>query len=411
MVTNPAHPEAGEPEYLTIPEAAASLDVKTSTVYAYISRGLLRSHRSPGVRRSWLSRADVEEFRRRHGARQVVDGSDSPVTAPESTSVTAIVEDRLLYRGRDATQLATSESFESVAEWLWTGTAAPARPWVVDAGKVQVLYDIQRAVPKGGLPMDRLKVTTALLGLMDPVRYDLSTPSVLSAARTLIIVLVDALPVGDDSGEVRAPGAGVAARLWQRLAPSPPREDNVRLLSAALVLLADHGLAPSTRAVRSAASLAADPYSAVLAGMGVASGLLHGGSSLATQAWLNDIDTPDRAAHVLGDRLRWGDRLSGFGQPRYRHGDPRAALLLRLLGDTCPDRVRLDIVHAVMDLVRERRGLQPNVEFALGALCFVHDMAYGAGEAIFVTARCAGWLAHAMEEYALGTTNLRGSRG
>ncbi|GAA1626132.1 hypothetical protein GCM10009733_023530 [Nonomuraea maheshkhaliensis] len=55
-----------------------------------------------------------------------------------------------------------------------------------------------------------------------------------------------------------------------------------------------------------------------------------------------------------------------------------------------------------MKLVIERRQLHPNVEFALGALCFAHDLANGTGEAVFVIARSAGWIAHALEEYERG---------
>lgn len=59
-------------------------------------------------------------------------------------------------------------------------------------------------------------------------------------------------------------------------------------------------------------------------------------------------------------------------------------------------------MRAVTRLVEERRQLPPNVEFALGALCFVHDMPYGSGEAVFVVAGSAGWLAHAIEIYESG---------
>jgi citrate synthase len=132
----------------------------------------------------------------------------------------------------------------------------------------------------------------------------------------------------------------------------------------------------------------------------VASGLLlGGGSSLAVQAWLEEIDTVTAVPQVLADRMLRGDKVSGFGQPRYRGPDPRAALLLELLAASEGDPERQRIVAAVVAAVRERRGLAPNAEFALGAMCFVHGMPRGAGEAVLVIARCAGWIAHAVEEY------------
>jgi citrate synthase len=46
-----------------------------------------------------------------------------------------------------------------------------------------------------------------------------------------------------------------------------------------------------------------------------------------------------------------------------------------------------------------RGGPYPNIDFALATLTRVARMAPGSGEAIFALARCAGWIAHALEEY------------
>jgi citrate synthase len=53
------------PTWLTSEQAARRLGVKPATLYAYVSRGLIRSERVPGQRRSRFLRADVE----RHAAR------------------------------------------------------------------------------------------------------------------------------------------------------------------------------------------------------------------------------------------------------------------------------------------------------------------------------------------------------
>ncbi|MCI2418701.1 citrate/2-methylcitrate synthase [Saccharopolyspora sp. K220] len=383
-------------EVLSIAEAADVLGVKQSTVYAYISRGLLKRRRLPRDRRSWLSRSEVEGFGQRKGTRTLIR-EDEPAEQEAVTSVARIDGDTLLYRERDAVELARTVSYEEVAELLWEQPgAAPATE--LDPELVTAIHRLQDSMPPTSLPLDRLKVTTMLLGARDSFRYDLTAPSVLSAARTLAPAFVASLP---QQGAADGPGQSIADRLWGRLTAEPATPEGIAVLSAALVLLADHGLGPSTRAVREAAATAADPYSAVLAGMSVASGLLlGGGSSLAVQAWLGDITSPDSVSRVLEQRLLRGDRLSGFGQPRYRGADPRAATLLKMLAEAPADRERLAIVEAATDLVHRRRNLEPNVEFALGALCFVHGMTEGAGEAIFVIARTAGWIAHAVETYA-----------
>jgi excisionase family DNA binding protein len=47
-------------EYLTVEEAARILDVKPATLYAYVSRGILRSYRQGIKRQRLYRRAEVE---------------------------------------------------------------------------------------------------------------------------------------------------------------------------------------------------------------------------------------------------------------------------------------------------------------------------------------------------------------
>jgi len=51
-------------EYLTGDDAARALGVKPATLYAYVSRGILRSYREGTKRRRLYRRAEVEALRR-----------------------------------------------------------------------------------------------------------------------------------------------------------------------------------------------------------------------------------------------------------------------------------------------------------------------------------------------------------
>lgn len=51
-------------EYLTVDEAARVLGVKPATLYAYVSRGVLKSYREGTKRRRLYRRAEVEALRR-----------------------------------------------------------------------------------------------------------------------------------------------------------------------------------------------------------------------------------------------------------------------------------------------------------------------------------------------------------
>ena len=187
----------------------------------------------------------------------------------------------------------------------------------------------------------------------------------------------------------------VASRLWVRLSPLAATPERVRLLDAALVLLADHELAASTLAARVAASTWADPYLVVQAGLAVLGGPLHGGAAAGARALVREVDDGVDAAEAIGRRLRDQQLIPGFGHRIYQDHDPRAEVLLGLLASTH----ELPSEDAVVATMRDRGLPFANIDFAIAALAERHEMTEEAGEIIFAIARIAGWLAHATEEY------------
>ncbi|GAA3186723.1 citrate synthase [Nonomuraea roseoviolacea] len=444
-------------EWIDAATAAERLGVKPATLYAYVSRGLL-TRRHGDDRRSLFDAAEIERLARRGRPR-----GQPPELVVES-AVTALGLDRPYYRGRDALTLARTSGFEAVAEWLWTG--APAAPagapegagwWACEEEALRAAVKAQQGLPADLLPLDRLQVITTVLGAGDSLRHQLDPASVAATGRRLIAGLVTALPqadisepspsadgipggetsgdglsddgvlgdgasgggtsgetTSDDSGDGTSGGGAsgsripadvgsVAERLWTRLCPRPATPGLLAALEAALVLLADHELAASTLAARVAASARADPYAVVLTGLGVLGGPLHGGASYGAERLLAEVTEPGRAARVIADRVRRGERIPGFGHSVYKNGDARGELLLSLVREAAPGHERLAAAQAVLDEVRRRRLPERNVDFALAALTAVAGMVPGAGEAIFAVARTAGWLAHAMEEYERGS--------
>jgi len=196
------------------------------------------------------------------------------------------------------------------------------------------------------------------------------------------------------------PSEGIAARLWRRICPYPATEGLLAALQAALVLLADHELAASTLAARVAASVRADPYAVVATGLGALGGPLHGGASLGAEGMLAAAATPADAPRVVGELLRRTGRVPGFGHFVYRAGDPRAVCLLGLVARAAPGSPRVAVADAILAEMRGRALPEPNIDFALAVLADVAGMISGAGEAVFAVSRTAGWMAHALEEYA-----------
>jgi citrate synthase len=382
-------------EWIGAAEAAERLGIKQASLYAYVSRGFLGRRRETDGRTSMFSAEEVAELARKGRPRRPA-GSVELVIESALTELTPLTQ---RYRGYDATDLALKRSFEDVAMLLWTGEL-PDNPadsdWQATGQALAAASAAQAALPPGTLPLERLQVIVPALAATDQFRLHLDVPAVAAAGQALIAGMACALP--GPPGLALATGS-VAARLASRLCAGPVPAGLGRVLNAALVLLAGHELAASTLAARVAASMRADPYAVVATGLGAMGGALHGGAALGAELMLSGASSPSDAPRIVGDLLRRGERLPGFGHFVYKDGDPRANLLLQLVSDYAPGSPQLAVANAVIAEVRKRALPEPNIEFALAVLAGVAGMIRGAGEAIFATGRAAGWLAHALEEY------------
>jgi len=140
------------------------------------------------------------------------------------------------------------------------------------------------------------------------------------------------------------------------------------------------------------------PVRGVSAGLAALDGSLHGAASGQVHRLLSDAIRSGDPVGTVAERLRTGGAVPGFGHRLSPDGDPRAAVLLAALG---PGSGRsAETIAAVADAVTSRSGAAPNIDFALATLTVRHGLPADAGEAIFAVARTAGWIAHALEEYA-----------
>jgi citrate synthase len=406
---------------LTAAEAARRLGVKPATLYAYVSRGVLS--RDKDGRGSRFDADEIERLARRGRPRPPAGTVDITI----ESAITEITADSLRFRGLDVTRLAVRRTFEEVAELLWTGefpaagefpagefpAGASPGPWRATPAALASGRAAQAGLPAGTRPLDRLQVIVPAMAATDPLRLQLDPPAVLAAGRSIIAGMVDCLPAPTVArapspassaaqafplGPVTA-GAPIAERLWSKLCERRPAPGLLQALSAALVLLADHELAASTLAARTAASARADPYAVVGTGLGAMSGALHGGASLGVETLMAAARGPDDVPRVVGELLRRGEKIPGFGHIVYRGGDPRAIVLLDLVRRAAPKSGQLAIAEAVLTELGRKSLPGPNIDFAVATLARVAGMVTGAGEAIFAVSRTAGWIAHALEAY------------
>ena len=363
--------------WLTAEEAMARLGVRAQTLYAYVSRGRIETEADPAdPRRSRYRLSDVAALAARKGrGRKAADVAKAAIAWGEpvlASAITTIEHGRLYYRGRDAAVLAETASLESVARLLRGGHGA-------------ALKTVERADPPYLLTMrERMFAVLSTRAADDPPARGRAALALAVEAASLLDTMADA--VAGEAGE--GPIHQRLARAWNC------DEAAADLIRRTLVLLADHELNASTFAARVTASTGASLAASALAGLSALSGPLHGG--MAPRVW-NLVEESRRIgpeATVAG-RLARGAPVPGFGHPLYPAGDPRAAALLAAF---TPSAEMLALRYSV----EMATGEAPNIDFALVALADTLSLPEDAPFAVFATARCAGWIAHAVEQLQTG---------
>ncbi|PYE82411.1 citrate synthase family protein [Pseudoroseicyclus aestuarii] len=361
--------------------AAQALGVSRATLYAYVSRGRIGTDPAPGdPRRRLYRRADIDALlqkkaqgRRPGQAAEAALDWGLPVLA---SGLSQIEGGRLLYRGRDAADLAQEASLEEAARLLWgcgasdPFVAPPPAPWkkaqMKAARRLPLTEGCQLLLPS--LPEGRRAAWQR-------------SPAYLWPGGAALMRAMAAAVSGTQPSDLP---------LHRHLAQAWGAEDGAELIRRALVLLADHELNASAFAVRVVASTGASLGACLQAGLSALSGPLHGGATSLVERLLDEVQALG-AEPALEARLRRGEGVPGFGHKLYPQGDARAAALLPLLP---PDAGR----DRLIALMAEGSGRAPTIDVALVALRRALDLPPGAALALFAVGRSAGWVAHALEQ-------------
>jgi citrate synthase len=386
-------------DYLTAKEAAAALGISLPTLYAYVSRDLIRSEPGKGksrARRYW--RADVAALQARKTLRQ------NPAKAAESalyfgspvlaSAVTLIEDGRFFYRGHDGMHLAQTTSFEAVASLLWRGTLDATDLFLTQLpdGLQQRMVEVQPILQPLSL-FERFQVLLPLLAGHDLAAYDLAETAVCQTGARLLQLLTWAV-TGTQ------PEAGLAAALQQAWVPDNPAAQ--ALLNTALILCADHELNVSAFAARVVASAQANPYAVVQAGLAALQGARHGGHTERAAALLREAGSVAGVRPAVVARLRRGEAIPGFGHPLYPEGDPRGLLLLDLVAAAFGEETAVSITKELVQVMAEATGQLPTIDLGLAALAQAASLPAGAPLILFALGRMAGWLGQAIEQYKDG---------
>jgi len=396
-------------------QTAERLGIKRDTLYAYVSRGLLRSVALTGSRERGYRAEEVERLRAGRGASRAARGE--PLIPVIDSSICLIEDGRLYYRGHDAIRLAETATLEDIADLLWDGEhdglpaptpTLPRRRGREPLGAASTTLPRKRGrearrasggrvgaeAPLGLI--ERCQMRLAMLAAEDLAALDLTPAGVVRTGRTILYEL--AACVGDRAARPDLVHRQLAA-LWRL------DDAGADLVRRCLVLLADHELNASTFVARCVASTGATPYAVVSAALSALSGRRHGGASARAEALLHEIARGHGSRGgdplaVMAARLARDEHLPGLGQPLYPDGDPRADALFAATIAAVP--AAGPRIEAAVAAAGRLSGQRPNVDFALAAATTALGLAQGAALSIFVVGRTVGWIAHAIEQYQSG---------
>jgi citrate synthase len=364
--------------------ATKLLGVSRATLYAYVSRGFVRSEPVPGSSRERrYSREDVERLRmraeeRRNPEKAVEHALRWGVPILES-AITLIADGKLYYRGHEATFLARTKSLEDVASLIWMGVVDPD---VMDT-PLHVISGGRSAVD---IPfINRAQSILPLVAASDALAWDLRPRAVAQTGWRILNLLTS---VAAESQELQDTIEETLALAWNVPNAAP-------LLRAAMILCADHELNVSAFTARCVASAGATPYGVVIAGLSALEGTKHGGATARVEALWDELRRARDLRKAMSERLRRGETIEGFGHPLYAKGDPRATLLLSML----PKSKELTFAKSFADAAERVTGEEPTVDFALVALSRVLGLPRGSALTLFAIGRTIGWIAHAIEQY------------
>ena len=379
-----------EPIYLTAREAAAELAISPATLYAYVSRGLVRSEPGETSRSHRYRAEDVRALKNRRAP--LVEGqglraADLPVL---DSAVSTITETGPIYRGVNAVALSEQATLEQAATLLWD--AGASNPFA--KSNMPVVSPTMRKIldaTREAQPVDRAVAVMALAASADPRAYNSAPEGRAATGARIMRLLVAAILGTEPSAELLHKQI---ARAW-----APKHKHAEDLIRRALVLIADHELNPSTFTVRCAASTWISLYDAVIAGLVALKGPRHGGAGPLASKLVDTLVEGDVEA-IVRERVAQGERFAGFGHPIYKYGDARAVSLLeKLTAAGADERLTIEVPRRIAEAI----GVAVNIDYALAVMRRTLGMPKASETAFFAISRTAGWIAHASEQLASGS--------
>jgi citrate synthase len=274
--------------------------------------------------------------------------------------------------------------------------------------------NLLKELPRQTQPIDALRTAVSALGASDPdlehndpeadrrkaIRIAAQLPAITAAFHRL---RNGQPPVNPD------PELSLAANFLYMLNGKKPHETLSRVLDAALVLHAEHGMNASTFAARVTAATMADIHAAITSACAALKGPLHGGANQDVMHLLLACGDAANAEKKVRDMLTNGQKVPGFGHRVYHVFDPRAHFLRKMskqLGEAAGNTKWYEMSERLIPIMKDTpnadgkpRNLNPNVDFFSASAYYTMGIPLDLFTPIFAIARVAGWTAHVMEQH------------
>lgn len=321
---------------------------------------------------------------------------------------------RLVYRGYEIGDLVENTTFEEVAFLLWEGRL-PNKTELEQlhkdlANSTELPAHVEaviNAMPKNALPMDVLRTAASALGPGDP---DLASNDPAANRRKAIRLTAQFPSIVCDYHRHRTgqplikpdKNLSIAGNFLYMLFGKKPHETLVRVMDAALVLHAEHGMNASTFAARVIAATMSDMHAAVAGAIAALKGPLHGGANQDVMELLLECGDADTAEKRVRDTLTAGGKIPGFGHRVYKTFDPRATFLRKMskqLGQDAGNTKWYEMSERLIPVVKSTKNKDPNVDFFSASAYYTMGIPLDLFTPIFAVARIAGWTAHIMEQH------------
>lgn len=329
------------------------------------------------------------------GLRGVIAGETSISTVgKEGTS--------LRYRGYDATNLTSKNTYEDVAALIIQDSFDSDNfkeaftkfynAAVEDKALTKYIEDLKSLHPPKGIhPMALLRTIVSSGEEMD------SDTKIELVARISATVCFAIASYHKADTNILSDKYLVASSLL----PNDASNEMLEALDDILILYAEHGFNASTFATRVTASTRADLTGAIVSGISTLKGELHGGANERAVELINSFDNPDEAELGVKKLLEEKKKIMGFGHGVYKVQDPRSPIVknwVEKLAVSEYSKNRFEIAKTIDQVMDSEKNLFPNVDFYGGLLLAELGFDIDLFTPIFVAGRTVGWAAHYFEQ-------------